>query len=68
VMAGVAVGLPAAIIAGRLLQARLFGVLAHDPLVLSAGLALLAVSAGIAALLPAGRAARMDALRALRIE
>jgi hypothetical protein len=35
-------------------QARLFGVTAHDPLVLSAGLAPLEVSAGIAALLRAG--------------
>lgn len=68
VAGGVAIGLPAAFIAGRFLQARLFGVAAHDPLVISAGLALLALSAGVAALLPAGRAARMDPVRALRIE
>ena len=65
---GAAIGLPAALIAGRLLQSRLFGISAHDPLVLIAGLALLGVSAVIAALLPAGRAARMDPVRALRLE
>lgn len=68
VVAGVAIGLPAALIAGRFLQARLFGVTAHDPLVLSGGLVLLALAAGMAALLPAGRAAGMDPVRALRIE
>lgn len=68
VAAGVAIGLPAALIAGRFLQARLFGVAPYDPLVLSAGLTLLACAAAIAALLPAGRAARMDPVKALRIE
>lgn len=68
VAAGVAIGLPAALIAGRFLQARLFGVAPYDPLVLSAGLTLLAGAAAIAALLPAGRAARMDPVKALRIE
>ena len=66
--AGIAIGLPAAFLAGRALQARLFGVSPYDSLVISVGLALLAGSAAIAALLPAGRAARMDPVRALRIE
>jgi ABC-type antimicrobial peptide transport system permease subunit len=66
--AGVAIGLPAAFIAGRFLQARLFGVAPYDPLVIAAGLALLACSAAVAALLPAARAARMDPVRALRID
>jgi ABC-type antimicrobial peptide transport system permease subunit len=65
---GAAVGLPAALIAGRLLQSRLFGISAHDPLVLMAGLALLGVSVVIAALIPASRAAGMDPVRALRLE
>jgi ABC-type antimicrobial peptide transport system permease subunit len=68
VAAGVAIGLPAAFVGGRFLQARLFGVTAHDPLVLFAGVSLLVLSAGIAALLPAGRAAGMDPVRALRME
>lgn len=65
---GVAIGLPASFIAGRLLQTRLFGITAHDPLVLTGGLTLLGGSAVIAALLPARRAAGMDPVRALRLE
>jgi len=65
---GVAIGFPAALIMGRFLETRLFGVAPYDPLVLSGGLALLACSAAFAALLPAGRAARMDPVRALRID
>ena len=68
VAAGVAIGLPAAFLAARLLRARLFGVAPYDPLVISVALALLACSAAFAALLPAGRAARMDPVRALRID
>jgi predicted permease len=68
IAAGVAIGIPATYIAGRLLQAQLFDVSARDPLVLSAGLALLLLSGGLAGLLPAGRAAGMDPVRALRID
>ncbi|HET7697079.1 MAG TPA: ADOP family duplicated permease [Vicinamibacterales bacterium] len=68
VAAGVAIGMPLTLMAGRILASRLFGVTGHDPLVIAAGLALLGVSAAIAALLPAARAATMDPVRALRIE
>ena len=66
--AGVAIGLPAAYAAGKLLQANLFGVTAHDPLVITGGLAVLGLSAVTAALLPARRAAAMNPVEALRIE
>lgn len=65
---GSAIGLPAALLAGQLLQARLFGISPHDPLAIAGGLALLGASALLAALLPARRAAWMDPVRALRIE
>jgi macrolide transport system ATP-binding/permease protein len=65
---GAALGLPAALFAGRFLQARLFGISPYDPPALAAGVALLGVSATMAALIPAGRAARMDPVRALRID
>jgi macrolide transport system ATP-binding/permease protein len=65
---GVALGLPAAYAAGKLLQARLFGVTAHDPLVITGGLAVLGLSALMAALLPARRAAAMNPVEALRVE
>ena len=68
VAAGVAIGLPVTFMAGRYLGSRLFGVSAGDPLVITSALALLAMAAGLAALLPAGRAAAMDPVRALRIE
>jgi predicted permease len=68
VAAGVVIGLPITLIAGRLLGARLFGVTGADPLAISLAVALLGISAVGAALLPAARAASMDPVRALRIE
>lgn len=65
VMIGAAMGVPAALLAGRFLQTRLFGISPYDPPALAAGVALLGVSAAIAALIPAARAARMDPVRAL---
>jgi predicted permease len=65
---GVAVGLPAALATGRLLQSTLFGVGPRDPLVLGAGLAVLTMATATAALLPARRAAGMDPVRALRMD
>ena len=65
---GLAGGLPAAVVAGRLLQSTLFGVSDRDPAVLLAGVAVLTVSAIVAAVIPARRAAAMDPVRALRVE
>ena len=65
---GLAMGLPAAFAAGRLLQSVLFGVSGHDPGVLAAAVAMLVCSATVAALLPARRAASIDPVRALRSE
>jgi ABC-type antimicrobial peptide transport system permease subunit len=68
VAVGVVIGLPLTFVVGRLLASRLFGVMPNDPLVICAALVLLTMAAAIAALLPAGRAAGMDPVRALRIE
>jgi macrolide transport system ATP-binding/permease protein len=65
---GVAVGVPATVWAGRLLQSQLFGVSGHEPAVLVGGVIVLVLSATIAALIPAQRAAAMDPARALRID
>jgi macrolide transport system ATP-binding/permease protein len=65
---GVLVGLPAAFFAARLLETTLYGVSSRDPLVLGGGLALLTLAVLAAALIPARRAARMDPVRALRME
>lgn len=65
---GLLVGLPASIAGGSLVSSLLYGVSATDPgTVLSVAGVVLAVAVG-AGLLPALRAARMDALGALRTE
>ena len=68
VAVGIAIGLPAAFAAGRLLESQLFGVSGHDARALAGGTAVLVVSALLAALIPARRAATMDPVKALRGE
>ena len=68
VAAGVAIGLPLAFIAGRAIASQLWGVGAHDPTLLIGSIVLLAAAAGLASLLPALRAARLNPLIALRAE
>jgi ABC-type antimicrobial peptide transport system permease subunit len=65
---GVAIGLPAVYAVGRYLQSQLFGVSGHDPRILLGALGVLGLSAVMAALLPARRAARIDPVTALRCE
>lgn len=63
---GIALGLPAAFVAGRLLKAQLWGIGAHDPLVVAAALVILSAATLLAAWVPARRAASIDPVRALR--
>jgi predicted permease len=67
-VAGLAVGIGAAVGASRLLESRLFGVSPLDPIAYGAVMLLLAAAAAAATLLPARRAARIDPIRALRHE
>jgi len=62
---GVALGVGGGIIAGRALQAMLFGVDAADPLTFVLVATLLLIVAALASVLPARRAARVDPARAL---
>jgi predicted permease len=65
---GVVIGIPAALAAGRLIAAQLFGVAPGDPATLAAAAVLLTLVAAIAAFGPAHRASRVDPMLALRSE
>jgi ABC-type antimicrobial peptide transport system permease subunit len=66
--AGLALGVPLAIAAGRLLQAQLYGVSSWDPVALGVAAGALALCASAAAIIPARRAASIPAVDALRAE
>ena len=68
VLAGVAIGIPCALGAGRLLAGMLFGVTTYDPVTLAAVVLVLFAAALVAALPPARRAAGIDPIVALRAE
>jgi predicted permease len=68
VLVGLILGLPLAVGAGRLIASELYGVSFWDPLALGVATASLAACALVAALIPAGRAALISPIRALRTE
>jgi predicted permease len=65
---GLAVGIPAAIGAGKLMSDQLFGVRPWDPVMLTAATLLLGLAALLASLIPARRAAGVEPMVALRNE
>jgi putative ABC transport system permease protein len=67
-LAGIAVGVGAALMLTRLISSLLFGVSPSDPITLAAVALLLAVVAMIACYIPARRATRVDPNVALRYE
>jgi predicted permease len=68
VASGVAIGLVLAYVAGKLVRSYLYGVSPHDGWTLAAVALVLIASGGIAAYLPALRAAEVDPVEALRAE
>ena len=68
VILGLIVGLAGTFAVGRLLAAQLYQISPHDPFLLGAAAAVLAVAALLACLLPARRATRIDPIQALRTE
>ncbi|HKG48720.1 MAG TPA: ABC transporter permease [Pyrinomonadaceae bacterium] len=68
VLAGLVLGVPAALLGARLISAQLFGLSPTDPLTLVGAAIVLAVVAMLAGYLPARRASRVNPLNALRYE
>lgn len=68
VLTGLAVGIAATFVLGRLIAAQLYQVSAHNPALLGGATILLALTAFIACLVPARRAALVDPVQALRAE
>jgi hypothetical protein len=68
VLAGLILGVPLAIGAGHLISAQLYGVSSWDPAALAVAAGALGVSAFVAAVIPASRAASIAPMQALRTE
>jgi len=68
VIAGVCIGIPASIAAGRLMKSQLFGVAPWDPVMLAVAVMLLGLAATAASLVPAWRASRVEPMTALRTD
>ncbi|MEO8677644.1 MAG: ABC transporter permease [Vicinamibacterales bacterium] len=64
--AGLAIGIPMALLAGNAISAQLYGVGGQNPAVIGLAIGVLVVTAGLAAAIPARRAASVDPARALR--
>jgi predicted permease len=65
---GLALGIPAAIGAGRFVSSQLYGIEPNDPWIAVSTVALLALVSAAAGLIPARRASRIDPILALRYE
>jgi predicted permease len=68
IIAGVIIGVPAALVVGRVLQQTFVRTEARDPVTLIVTVALLALVALVASIVPARRATRLEPTAALRIE
>jgi len=68
VLAGLVIGVPAALAVTRLISSRLYGVSPTDPLTIVAATSLMIAVALLASLIPARRASRVDPMVALRYE
>ena len=68
VLVGIAIGVPVALAATKLIKSRLYGVEAHDGISVLIAVAAMLIVAAFAAWIPARRAARVDPVIALRYE
>ncbi len=65
---GVAIGVPAAIAASKVIKSLLYGVGAQDPIAIAGGTLILLAVGALAGIVPALRATRVDPMVALRYE
>jgi len=68
VAVGLAIGIPIALLGGRLMRTQLYEVKAYDPLTLIGAVLVLSAAAALAGFIPARRAATIEPIKALRIE
>jgi ABC-type antimicrobial peptide transport system permease subunit len=68
ILIGLALGIPAALLAGHLMASQLYGVVSYDPISLSAATFVLVLCAVVAGFIPARRAASIEPMQALRTE
>ena len=68
ILLGLAVGIPASLIAGHLMASQLWGVASYDPRALAGSTLVLALCTAAAGFIPARRAASIEPMHALRME
>jgi predicted permease len=68
ILVGLALGIPAALLAGHFMASQLYGVGGYDPLALVGAVFVLGLCAIAAAFIPARRAASIEPMQALRAE
>jgi ABC-type antimicrobial peptide transport system permease subunit len=68
ILIGIAAGVPIAMLSTRLIKTMLFGLQNTDPISLAIVIGVLAVVGGVASLIPARRATKVDPMVALRYE
>ncbi len=65
---GLAIGVPVALLGGRVMRNQLYGVRTYDPVTLGVAILVLSFFAALAGFIPARRAASIEPMTALRIE
>jgi ABC-type antimicrobial peptide transport system permease subunit len=68
VLLGLAIGIPIALLGGRLIASQLYGVRAWDPISLLLAIFVLSLAAAVAGFVPAHRASTIEPMKALRSE